>query len=54
MSLIEIVALVLLLVGNLLVLRWLIATDPVDELEAAEAEGLARTRTEPTRFRRAA
>jgi hypothetical protein len=50
----EVVALSLLLAGNLLVLRWLLVSDPVGEAEARDAEGLPGGRTEPAHFRRAA
>jgi hypothetical protein len=53
---VEIVGLSFLLVGNLLVLRWLVVSDPVDEPEALDdaAAALSRRRTEPDRYRRAA
>lgn len=50
----EVVALSLLLAGNLLVLRWLLVSDHVGESEALENEGLPGRRTEAAHFRRAA
>jgi hypothetical protein len=49
----EVVSLVLLLAGNLFVLRWLVSQDPMDEADDVPAEGLVTSR-DASHWRRAA